>query len=167
MQLVVLTNDDHKEELLKQGTVVEIEFAWIKDFTEFANYKNADGFFDLEYENRQEEIEMLQTFSSKPVIVNSVAVKVPGTFVRINAWPGFLERGWIEAACSSEEIKKQTENFFSALQKKIEWLPDDPGFVSARVIAMIINEAYFTLEEGVSTKSEIDKAMKLGTNYPF
>ena len=32
---------------------------------------------------------------------------------------------------------------------------------------MIINEAYFALEEGVSTKEEIDTAMKLGTNYPY
>ena len=32
---------------------------------------------------------------------------------------------------------------------------------------MIINEAYFALEEEVSTKDEIDIAMKLGTNYPF
>ena len=31
----------------------------------------------------------------------------------------------------------------------------------------IINEAYFTWEEKVSTKDEIDTAMKLGTNYPL
>ncbi len=32
---------------------------------------------------------------------------------------------------------------------------------------MIINEAYFTLDEEVSSKEEIDTAMKLGTNYPY
>lgn len=32
---------------------------------------------------------------------------------------------------------------------------------------MIVNEAFFALGEGVSTKSEIDVAMKLGTNYPY
>jgi 3-hydroxybutyryl-CoA dehydrogenase len=32
---------------------------------------------------------------------------------------------------------------------------------------MIINEAWFALEEGISTKEEIDTAMKLGTNYPY
>jgi 3-hydroxybutyryl-CoA dehydrogenase len=32
---------------------------------------------------------------------------------------------------------------------------------------MIINEAYYTLEEKVSTKEQIDVAMKLGTNYPL
>ena len=45
--------------------------------------------------------------------------------------------------------------------------PDIPGFISAGVIAMIINEAYFALQEEVSSKADIDTAMKLGTNYPY
>ena len=32
---------------------------------------------------------------------------------------------------------------------------------------MIINEAFLTVEDQVSTKAEIDTAMKLGTNYPY
>ena len=44
---------------------------------------------------------------------------------------------------------------------------DEPGFISARIIAMIINEGYFAVEDHVSSKAEIDTAMKLGTNYPF
>ena len=39
--------------------------------------------------------------------------------------------------------------------------------IAARVIAMVVNEAYFALGDGVSTKSSIDTAMKLGTNYPY
>ena len=32
---------------------------------------------------------------------------------------------------------------------------------------MIINEAWFSLAENISTREEIDTAMKLGTNYPY
>jgi 3-hydroxybutyryl-CoA dehydrogenase len=39
--------------------------------------------------------------------------------------------------------------------------------VAARVISMIINEAFFTIAEKVSTKDEIDLAIKLGTNYAY
>ena len=46
-------------------------------------------------------------------------------------------------------------------------MKDVPGFVSARIVAMIINEAYFTWEAGTSSKEEIDIAMKLGTGYPY
>jgi 3-hydroxybutyryl-CoA dehydrogenase len=49
----------------------------------------------------------------------------------------------------------------------MEWVPDVPGFITARVIAMIVNEAWFALEEGISTKEDIDIAMRLGTNYPY
>ena len=46
-------------------------------------------------------------------------------------------------------------------------VPDVPGMISTRVIAMIINEAYFGLGDGISSKKDIDIAMKLGTNYPY
>ena len=44
---------------------------------------------------------------------------------------------------------------------------DEPGLVAAKIIAMIINEAWFALGDGVSDKPAIDIAMKLGTNYPY
>ena len=67
------------------------------------------------------------------------------------------------AGVAGEEI----EAVFKMLNIKINFVKDEPGFISARVIAMIINEAYFALEDNVSSKIEIDTAMKLGTNYPF
>jgi 3-hydroxybutyryl-CoA dehydrogenase len=39
--------------------------------------------------------------------------------------------------------------------------------ITARVLATIINEAYYTLGDRVSTREEIDIAMKLGTSYPY
>ena len=64
-------------------------------------------------------------------------------------------------------VNEEAAEVFSMMQKQISVVADEPGLVAARPIAMIINEAYFALEQGVSTKSEIDTAMKLGTNYPF
>ena len=45
--------------------------------------------------------------------------------------------------------------------------PDIAGMITARVLATIINEAYYTLGAQVSTREEIDIAMKLGTSYPY
>jgi len=45
--------------------------------------------------------------------------------------------------------------------------PDIPGMITARVLATIINEAYYTLGAQVSSREEIDIAMKLGTSYPY
>ena len=44
---------------------------------------------------------------------------------------------------------------------------DRVGLVTPRVICMIINEAYYTVQEGTASREDIDIAMKLGTNYPF
>jgi 3-hydroxybutyryl-CoA dehydrogenase len=54
-----------------------------------------------------------------------------------------------------------------ALNWSFQVVPDVKGMIAARVIAMIVNEAYFALGDDVSSKENIDTAMKLGTNYPL
>lgn len=57
------------------------------------------------------------------------------------------------------------------ITKKIGKLPvevnDFPGFVSNRILLPMINEAIYTLYEGVATKEAIDEVMKLGMNHPM
>jgi 3-hydroxybutyryl-CoA dehydrogenase len=170
MQLVVLADEILKGELLSNGAIAELQIMWVKDVEEFAHYKNADGYIDLLFDNAQQRIDLLKIFLPAPVIVNSVAFtlqRMNAPFVRINAWPGFLRRPLVEASYVDEEMKWKVTNFFSALNKRVVWLEDKPGFVTAKVITMIINEAWFALEQGVSTKEDIDTAMKFGVNYPY
>jgi 3-hydroxybutyryl-CoA dehydrogenase len=170
MRLVVLAAEQLKKELLINGTAPAVEIIWIDDVDEFAQYENADGYIDLLFDNTRTRIEALKNFSSQPVIINSVIdtlEEINAPLIRINAWPGFLKRPVVEASSNSEILKEKTEKILNGLNKKTEWLPDKPGFVAARVIAMIINEAWFALEDGISTKEEIDTAMRLGTNYPY
>jgi 3-hydroxybutyryl-CoA dehydrogenase len=90
--------------------------------------------------------------------------KWPLNFSRINGWPGFLQRETWEVASNN---KVMAGKVFESLNWNIVFVKDEPGLVATRIISMIINEAYFVLEEGVSTIDEIDLAMKLGTNYPY
>jgi 3-hydroxybutyryl-CoA dehydrogenase len=87
-------------------------------------------------------------------------------YVRINGWTTFLQRKVIEATASEETLKKDAEQLFELLGRKIEWVPDVVGLITPRIISSLINEAFFSLEEKVSTAGEIDIAMKSGTNYP-
>jgi 3-hydroxybutyryl-CoA dehydrogenase len=89
------------------------------------------------------------------------------SFVRINAWNSFLNGELIEACANNDELKKAVQEVFKIFNKKLEWLPDQAGFITPRVISMVINEAFFALSENVSTIKEIDIAMKLGTAYPY
>ena len=169
MQLVVLANDSQVEELLNNRSNNQIKLAVIKTVEDAAMHKDADGLIDLLFDGSGERIQLLNEFSNGPVIINSVVdtlEKMDASFTRINAWPGFLKRSIVEASTKDKNVKRSAQNIFSCLGKEVEWLPDTPGFVTPRVVAMIINEAWFALDENISTREEIDAAMRLGTNYP-
>ena len=167
MQTVVLATASQREEWGKEapGKVV-----WIETKEDFLHFPDADVFVDLLFENKTERKELLAKLLPKLVIINSVThtlSEINPAFVRINGWPSFLSSGLVEVTCLEENNKLKADAVFALLHKKPEWLPDTPGFVRARVVSMIINEAYLALSEGVSTKAEINTAMKLGTAYPF
>ncbi|HET9825840.1 MAG TPA: 3-hydroxyacyl-CoA dehydrogenase family protein, partial [Chitinophagaceae bacterium] len=166
MQIIVLANDQQKEELLNNATDDEVRVTATNTVEPLTQYQNCDAIIDLLFDGSSERIKLLKTFSEKPVIINSVILtlqRIDVSFVRMNAWPGFMKRSIVEASTSNKNIVEQVEEVFSKVGKKVQWVPDKPGFITARVIAMIINEAWFALGEGISTPKEIDAAMKLGT----
>jgi 3-hydroxybutyryl-CoA dehydrogenase len=170
MRLVVLTNEQLKEELLSTGINVSCKVDWISSSKEFSLYGDADAIIDLLFEQNGHNSSHLSDHFKRPVFVNSMTKTISEIglpVIRINAWPGFLKRN-IAEVCSNDEVNKnKAEEILRLLNRKAEWVPDLKGFISARVVSMIINEAYFALEENVSSKEEIDIAMKLGTNYPY
>lgn len=168
MQIVVLTDKELKEELLSRDASFDSQINWVDDVSMFHQFKQADVFIDLLFS--KEHVHLLQSLLPKLVIINSVEDRLSETnasFVRINGWPTFLQSSVVEASCLNENLKSKAEQVFALFQKKLGWLPDTVGLVTPRVISMIINEAHLALEEGVSTKEQIDTAMKLGTNYPY
>lgn len=169
MQLVIVANDQQKEEILSTGIHDGCKIDWINTPAELTAFPDCDAVFDLLFEDNGNTISYLKGFLSQIVFINSVnrtIAEIGYPFVRINGWPGFLKRSIAEVACPDDTKKKVAEKILTGLNKKAEWVTDIKGFVSPRIISMIINEAYFALEENVSTKEEIDTAMKLGTNYP-
>ena len=170
MRLVVLANEQLKEELLSTGINDSCIIDWISSSKEFSSTTEADALIDLLFEQNGYNTSYLNDLVNKPVFVNSMnrtIAEIGFPVIRINAWPGFLKRSIAEVCCNSEAGKNEAEKILNLLNRKVEWVPDVKGFISARVVSMIINEAYFALQEKVSTKEEIDIAMKLGTNYPF
>ncbi|MGH9580147.1 MAG: 3-hydroxyacyl-CoA dehydrogenase family protein [Terriglobales bacterium] len=51
--------------------------------------------------------------------------------------------------------------------KEVVVVKESPGFITSRINAMIGNEAFCMLQEGVATAEDIDKALKLGLNHPM
>lgn len=84
----------------------------------------------------------------------------------VNAWPGCLDGPLWEMSVGHIAALDPLKLYSEALGFQFERVEDRVGLVTPRVMCMIINEAYLTLQEGTADRADIDLAMKLGTNYP-
>lgn len=53
------------------------------------------------------------------------------------------------------------------MRKEVVVIRESPGFITSRINAMIGNEAFYMLQEGIASAEDIDKALKLGLNHPM
>jgi 3-hydroxybutyryl-CoA dehydrogenase len=167
MHIAVRATQQQKDELKNKNFDSNVTIHWLAENE--ALQQMPDAFFDLTFNDANINSNI---FTNDIIVfanaVNNTCKEInKKNYVRINAWPGFINRTIIEVACIDEQYKQQAEKILTALNWKFIWTPDDYGFIAARIIAMIINEAYYALEEDVSTTKQIDVAMKLGTNYPY
>jgi 3-hydroxybutyryl-CoA dehydrogenase len=51
--------------------------------------------------------------------------------------------------------------------KEVVVIKESPGFITSRINALIGNEAFYMLQEGIASAADIDKAIKLGLNHPM
>jgi 3-hydroxybutyryl-CoA dehydrogenase len=73
----------------------------------------------------------------------------------------------IRGMATSDETYEKVRALTEQLGKTALDCQDSPGFISNRVLMPMINEAIFTLYEGVATRESIDGIMKLGMNHPM
>jgi 3-hydroxybutyryl-CoA dehydrogenase len=187
MKIFIYGNEEQQKEIKSINSPGKYVFTFKNKLPENDDYKNHDVFLLLSdfsgltagEDTNRGELRAVSSppmagrinftfFENKPVLINAVTetlseLNLPSNVSRINGWPGFLQRDIWEIA--SNDVQR-IESIFKGFGRKIFFVKDEPGFVAARVISMIINEAFFALGEKVSTRDEIDLAMKLGTNYP-
>jgi 3-hydroxybutyryl-CoA dehydrogenase len=89
------------------------------------------------------------------------------TIFGFNGLPTFLNRNIFEASLLNKTDDSILRRICEQLNTIVMIVDDRVGFVTPRVVSMIINEAYYAVQEGTASREDIDKAMKLGTNYPF
>jgi 3-hydroxybutyryl-CoA dehydrogenase len=73
----------------------------------------------------------------------------------------------IRGHVTSNETYAETEELARQLGKTPLQANDYPGFISNRVLMPMINEAIYTLWEGIGSRDAIDQVMKLGMNHPM
>ncbi|HQR93041.1 MAG: hypothetical protein B7Y15_03775 [Bacteroidetes bacterium 24-39-8] len=163
MQILVKANPSQKAHFAALPFAANATIFWHDQDPD----KQVDAYFDLCYE---EEGPCFSWVHHQPIFVNALTASsdsLPENTIRINGWDGFLERKIWELGNDHPNHRAKAQKVLENLQQEFIWVPNEPGLVAARVIAMIINEAYFAFGDGVSSKVDMDTAMKLGTNYPF
>lgn len=166
MRILIIANEEQEDEIRLKNSSKEVELIYKNALPTSDECNNFDVFFILSVKS---DFVDFNDFKTKPVLINSVIdtlsqLQLPKNVSRINAWPGFLKRKIWEVA---SENKNDVDAVFNNLGWEIIFVKDEPGFVAARVISMIINEAFFAFNENVSSIEEVDLAMKLGTNYTY
>lgn len=108
--------------------------------------------------------------SSLPITEIAAATKRPEKVIGMhfmNPVPVMKLVEVIRGLATADEVYQEVEKMAESLDKVPVEVNDFPGFVANRILMPMINEAIYTLYEGVATKEAIDDVMKLGMNHPM
>ncbi len=73
----------------------------------------------------------------------------------------------IKGCETSDETLETAKDWGKKLGKEVIVVNEAPAFVVNRILCLMINEAFYTLEEGIASAEDIDKGMVLGCNHPI
>jgi 3-hydroxybutyryl-CoA dehydrogenase len=175
--LVIGTTINLEETKLKFGE--DHQYTFEEDHREAERFISTnDLVFDFILDEEPFQIEIYQGKEDAKVFINTAKIslselsnlsnhQIKATLFGFNGLPTFLNRDIIEVSVlHAYDVPKMVE-LCSKLGTDFLQVDDRVGLVTPRIICMIINEAYFTVQEGTATREDIDMAMKLGTNYPY
>lgn len=145
---------------------------------------NADVALEIHNESAGAKEELLASLASfvppdALILTSALATSVtqaaawvsnPERVVGFSVVPPLNSNGMIEIASgllTDPEFTQKALDFCQQVGQEPVQVADGPGLVRARTICCLINEAASALLEGVATAEDIDKGMKLGTNYPY
>lgn len=141
-------------------------------------FSKSDVIFDFIIDESPDQMEVYRDHPKVVAFLNSIKVSVlelvasftqpvKCTLFGFNGLPTLFNREFLEVALFDDKSAEVLEEVCNKLNTKFLIVDDRVGMVTPRVICMIINEAYYTFQEGTATREDIDKGMKLGTSYPF
>lgn len=117
-----------------------------------------------------EHVILATNTSSLPITEIAAATKRPEKVIGMhfmNPVPVMKLVEIIRGLATADEVYEEIEEMAKSLSKVPVEVNDFPGFVANRILMPMINEAVYTLYEGVATKEAIDDVMKLGMNHPM
>lgn len=173
-----------KKELLTQAQVEKIK-TQIQYTTQISDLKDCDFVIEAASESVDLKKKLFKTLDEvvKPTAIlatntSSISITQIAAVTRrpeqvvgmhfMNPVPVMKLVEGIRGLQTSDPTFQLTKSLSEKLGKTfVESVKDMPGFIVNRILMPMINEAIYTLHEGIASKESIDQAMKLGTNQPM
>lgn len=160
--------EEWKSKIASDCNIIEFEFG--------RELPECDVLVDLAFDDHPERI-LAYGPLPVPLILSCVKVQLIGVLAHfginakknvygINALATFINQEKSEMSLAFESQKEAGNELCMRLGLTPEWVKDRVGLVTPRILFMIINEAYYTVQEGTAGKADINTGMKLGTAYP-
>lgn len=163
---------------------MEVILAYIQPSTELHNASGVDLVIEAAVENMEIKTKLFRELdkiapdhailasntSSLPITEIAAATSRPEKVIGMhfmNPVPVMKLVEIIRGLATDDEVYELIEGMTKTIGKVPVEVNDFPGFVSNRILMPMINEAIYTLYEGVATKEAIDEVMKLGMNHPM
>ena len=156
----------------------------IETGTDYDGFKTCDFAIEAATEDEQVKKDILKKLcqvvpKDRPLATNTSSISItrlgaqtdrPGKFIGMhfmNPVPRMELVEVIRGIATEEETYQLVRALAKTLGKKPVTAEDFPAFIVNRILLPMINEAIYTLYEGVGTVDAIDTAMKLGTHHPM
>lgn len=174
---VLINGDTENFEEFKSKFGDDFQYTFVNDISSAqVNLDKQDFIFDFLIEEQPDNMELYGALNGPVIFLNTVKTslselffingsKIKKTF-GFNGLPTFVNRDVLEVSILGENMES-LKKYLKLLNTDYSVVEDRVGMITPRIIFMIINEAYYTLQERTAEKADIDNAMKLGTNYPF
>lgn len=173
MNIAAIGSKERLSELSSVLSLNSLSFSVFENSEKLIN-QQFDVVFHLNFDENPEIINQFKHFDSnvclflhtvntqlESIDTSEIKAKIAG----INALPTFLNRNTLEYCTLNSDFNHDLISQLGWSKKQL--IKSRVGMITPRVICMIINEAYYTLQEGTANKQDIDLGMRLGTAYPY
>jgi 3-hydroxybutyryl-CoA dehydrogenase len=178
MNILVIGDPKNLEETkVKFGDTHNYTFE--RDHREAERFIQSNDFvFDFILDEEPFQVEVYADKTNASVFINTAKIslaelsnlaghQIKANIFGFNGLPTFLSRTILEVSALNPSDVPSLSERCNKLGTEFLVVDDRVGLVTPRIVCMIINEAYYTVQEETATREDIDMAMKLGTNYPY
>ncbi len=175
---ILLIGETHHLEEFQAKFGKDHEYTLVHEHREAETFlRGRDLVFDFIIDEEPEQFEIYVNHTTT-VFINTAKISLhelahmaghsfQSKILGFNGLPTLLNRDVLEVSLLMPHDEEDVKTICEKLNTAYLVVDDRVGLVTPRIVCMIINEAYYTVQDGTATRDDIDMAMKLGTNYPY